>query len=132
MAKEEEKQEQEIQELEAVGFTEAPASINVKFLWQGFDTMLTIRDDKVNAALAKYRVAIEYLEKMGAAPTPQRYGNANANAQQAGGNGGEAPLCPTHGKPMLPSKHGEGFYCPVKIAEDDGTGKPVYCKQRVK
>jgi hypothetical protein len=43
-----------------------------------------------------------------------------------------APLCPTHNKPMKPSKYGDGWYCPVKVADDDGTGKAVYCKQRVK
>lgn len=40
---------------------------------------------------------------------------------------GSPPLCPIHNKPMKPSQHG-GWFCPVKIAEDDGTGKPVYCK----
>jgi hypothetical protein len=40
---------------------------------------------------------------------------------------GGAPLCPIHKKPMKPSQHG-GWFCPVKIAEDDGSGKPVYCK----
>jgi len=43
----------------------------------------------------------------------------------------EPPLCPVHNVRMKRSKYG-GWYCPVKIADDDGTGKPVYCKQRVK
>ena len=42
-----------------------------------------------------------------------------------------APQCPTHNRPMQPSKHG-GYFCPVKVADDDGTGKAAYCKQRVK
>jgi hypothetical protein len=54
-------------------------------------------------------------------------------SHQAGNDtNGNAPTCPTHGKPMQPSKHGGGWFCPVKVADDDGTGKPVYCKQRGK
>ena len=139
MAKEEKQKEQEeVQPQEAMfAEAEAPASINVKFLWRGFDTMLTIRDAKVSTALKKYEAAIGHLEKMGATPTPSRnYGNSraspNASDQQSGGNGeGEAPLCPTHNQPMKPSQYG-GWYCTVKIADDDGTGKAVYCKQKAK
>jgi hypothetical protein len=47
-----------------------------------------------------------------------------------GGNGDSGRLCSTHGTPMRPSKHGSGFYCPQVVAPDDGTGKPVYCKQK--
>jgi hypothetical protein len=43
-----------------------------------------------------------------------------------------APLCPTHGRPMKARKHGSGWDCPVEIAEDDGTGRPFDCKQRVR
>ena len=39
------------------------------------------------------------------------------------------PSCPTHNRPMQRGKRGD-WYCPVKVADDDGTGKPVYCKQR--
>ena len=85
--------------------------------------MLTLRDDSGAALLPKVQAAIEHLNKMGAQP----------NGKGNGGNGGNgnAPTCPTHGRPMKPSKHG-GWYCPVKVADDDGTGKPVYCKQKVK
>jgi len=117
---------------------EAPASLNTYYISPGgFRWQFTIRPGlaakEMTALLERARKAEEWLTKKGYTPyVPFKTGNANAGGQQAGGNGGEAPLCPTHGKPMLPSKHGEGYYCPVKIAEDDGTGKPVYCKQRVK
>ena len=42
-------------------------------------------------------------------------------------SGGGPPLCPIHNKPMKPSQHG-GWFCPIKIADDDGSGQPVYCK----
>jgi len=44
---------------------------------------------------------------------------------------GQAPLCPTHGTPMRESQYG-GWYCPVKVADDGGDGRPVYCRQKVK
>lgn len=129
MTKEKEQQE-EAQHQETV-FTEAPASINIKFVWHGFDTMLTIRDARVNVALKKYEAAIGHLEKMGAKPTPARnYGgnraNANASGQQAGGNGEDKPkycthkndepgFCPVHGKELKKSKHHPGYYCPTKL-----------------
>jgi len=105
-------------------FTEAPASINVRFTWRGFDTMLTLRDTSGKALLDKMAVALDALEKMGAEPTGYR-GNSQNN------NNGEAPLCPTHGQPMKPSKYG-GWFCAVKIADDDGAGKAIYCRQKVK
>jgi hypothetical protein len=109
-------------------FTEAPASINVKFKWRGFDTMLTLRDVSGKALLEKMGTALDTLEKMGAKPNGYR-GNGQNNSN---GNNSEAPLCPTHNKPMKRSKFGNGWYCPVKIADDDGTGKAVYCKQKVR
>jgi hypothetical protein len=125
---------EEGQIFKVAGFTEAPASINFRFDWKGWNIQLTIRDEKVNTALKKMEAAIGHLEGMGAKPLSRRSAGADSGGDsQANGNQGEAPLCPTHGKPMLPSKHRSGeWYCPVKIAEDDGTGKPVYCKQKVK
>jgi len=40
--------------------------------------------------------------------------------------GGTPPVCPIHGTPMKVGKH--GWFCPTKIAENDGSGRPVYCK----
>jgi predicted glycosyltransferase len=48
---------------------EAKYSVNVKFNLQGFDTQLTLREDeKLDELLKKFRVAIDYLEKVGATP----------------------------------------------------------------
>jgi len=115
------------------GFTEAPASFNVKAISPaGFDVMLTLRDGDTEALMSRMHKALGWLVSKGYQPTGRRSGGGG-NAQVNSGNQGEAPLCPTHNKPMLASKHRDGeWYCPVKIAEDDGTGKPVYCKQKVK
>jgi len=107
-------------------FTEAPASINIRFTWRGFDTMLTLRDTSGKALLDKMATVLDHLEKLGAQPQGNGY-RSNGNGQ----SNSNAPLCPTHGQPMKASKYG-GWYCAVKIAEDDGTGKAVYCKQKVK
>lgn len=105
------------------GYTEAPASFTVKAISpQGFDCMLTIRDNDSGKLMPRALKALEWLGAQGFTPTG-RGGRGNAN--------GNAPLCPTHGTPMKPSK-GKGWYCPQKVADDDGTGKPVYCKQTVK
>jgi len=114
------------------GFTEAPASFNVKAISpQGFDVMLTLRDGDTKALMGRVEGALAWLASKGFQPTGRRSGSSG-NSQANNGNQSEAPLCPTHSKSMLPSKHGSGWYCPVKIADDDGTGKAVYCKQRVK
>ena len=102
-------------------WTEAPISVTIKFGLRGFDTMLTIRGESGVEVLPKLQGALDWLQKAGAAPTT-RGGNGNAGA----------PLCPTHGTPMKRSQHGSGWYCPQKVADDDGTGKPVYCKQKIK
>lgn len=108
-------------------FTEAPASFNVKaYSPQGFDIMLTLRDADTGALLKRANSALEWMLKHGYSPT-RRSGNGGNSGQQD--NGGEPPLCPTHNKPMKASKHG-GWFCTAKIADDDGTGKPVYCKQK--
>ena len=44
---------------------------------------------------------------------------------------GDTPICPTHKSVMKRSQHG-GWFCSVKVADDDGRGKPIYCKQSVK
>lgn len=47
-------------------------------------------------------------------------------AAGSSGNGAtnDAPTCPVHGTPMLPSKKGSGYYCPKKV-EDGG-----YCRAK--
>lgn len=110
---------------ENVTFTEAPVSFNVKASYEGYDVMLTIRDSDTGRLMDRAIRALEWMQEHGFEPTSRgRNGNESHQAEQA-------PLCPTHNQPMKRSKHG-GWYCPVKVADDDGTGKPVYCKQRIK
>lgn len=101
-------------------WTEAPASVNVRAQLRGFDVMLTLRGDTGRDVLARLGAALDYLEAHGAAPTTARPGGALA----------DAPACPTHGAPMRQGKRG-GWYCPAKLADDGGDGRPVYCRQRV-
>ncbi len=45
---------------------------------------------------------------------------------------GPAPLCPTHGVLMKPSKHRAGeFYCSAKIGADQTTGTGIYCTEKM-
>jgi len=107
-------------------FAEAPASWNTKYLRpDGFVCQLTLRAATGADLLPQTDKAIEWLKSHGCQPM----NGYEVNGQSAGN--GNAPTCPTHGQPMKPSKYG-GWYCAVKIAEDGGDGKPVYCKQKVK
>ena len=112
-------------------FAEAPVSWNTRYTSsQGFDCQLTLRGTDPAAVL---KTAAEIMAKMADAGIAPASGNGHCKAQTVSTPAqGEAPLCPAHGTPMKPSQHGAGWYCPSKIAEDDGTGKPVYCKQRAK
>ena len=99
--------------------TEAPASVTVKLAYRGHDVMLTLRGLDGRSVLGRLDVALTWLEQHGATPAP-----VGARAAAA------APTCPTHGGAMKAGKRG-GWFCPVKIADDDGAGRPIYCRQRV-
>lgn len=110
-------------------FTEAPASATARVISPvtGLEWMLTTRAATTRELLGQVRTLETWLIENGWHAAPARAEAAhNGNGQAAQG---DAPLCPTHGKPMKQGKGG-GWYCPVKLLEDDGTGKPVYCKQR--
>jgi len=108
---------------------EAPVSWTVRYTSpEGFDCMLTLRGTEVKAVMGQAKAAVEAMVKAGCKPqashTPAvASGNGNGHSDDA------APMCPTHNKPMKRSQRG-GWYCPAKVADDDGTGKPVYCKQK--
>jgi len=110
---------------EPTSFSEAPVSFNVRCTSPaGFDCMLTLRAIDAADLMPRALKALEWLTAQGFTAGPVRTshtGNGNSNA----------PTCPTHHTPMKASQHG-GWYCPVKVADDDGTGKPVYCKQKSK
>ena len=115
---------------QALAFSEAPASINT-FVTSpaGFSYQLTMRAGRVGDLLAQARTLEAWLVENGWTPASKAQGKAQAQAVPGDAGQGEAPTCPTHGRPMKPGKNG-GWYCPAKLLEDDGTGKPVYCKQR--
>lgn len=112
---------------EPATFSEAPASINLRFSYKNYHGIqLTLRANSGQEVLRKLSGALAKLAEMGATP-------AGAGAQSQGEDGNSAaPPCPTHGTLMKRSKHGDGHYCPQKIADDDGAGRPVYCKQQSK
>lgn len=114
----------------ALQLPEAPASVTVKVMYRGFDVMLTLRDIDGRAALGKLDAALGWFEAHGATPAP----TYNSRPARQGAPIGDtttaaAPVCPTHNRPMKPGRKG-GFFCPTKIADDDGTGRPVYCRHR--
>ena len=109
-------------------FSEAPASATVKVTTPGgYDLMITFRATRVADLLQQAQTVEGWLIAHNFTPAPAFKGNGKPSQGDAAP--ADAPLCPTHQKPMKPGKNG-GWYCPVKLLEDDGTGKPVYCKQR--
>ena len=96
--------------------------------------MLTIRGTNSAELMPRALKALDWLTAQGFTPTgrcqapPAPVANGNS-APAANGNGEAAPICPSHNKPMKPSRFG-GWYCPVKVADDDGSGKAVFCKQQ--
>jgi len=114
---------------ENMAFAEAPASWTVRYRTpDGFDAMLTLRAKSGRDVLERAESAMKWLREKGYIP---QAGGLSPKGDNGEGASQEAPMCPTHQKPMKRSQHG-GWYCPAKIADDDGTGKPVYCKQKVK
>jgi hypothetical protein len=115
-------------------FTEAPASATVKVTSAaGYEWLLTTRANTSGELLDRLYPIEAWLQKHKWQPATRKpqAAQAAANGSAAPANGA-IPLCPTHNSPMKPSKHGTGYFCPVKVADDDGTGKPVYCKQSIK
>ena len=111
-----------------VQWTEAPASATLRVVTpQGYEILLTNRANTMSLLLGQLAALETWLSEHNWTPAPTR--TAAAPAAQAQQGEGDAPLCPTHGKPMRQGKGG-GWFCPVKVADDDGTGKPVYCRQR--
>ena len=100
---------------------EAPASATLRLDYRGHDLLFTLRDHDGRSVLARLDAALDYLDTHDSTPAVPTAPRAIAN--------GAAPICPTHGQPLLPSKRGTGYYCPA-VVEDDGTGKPAYCRHK--
>jgi hypothetical protein len=127
-------------------FSEAPASVTIRFILDGYDCMLTLRDIAGQAALTRLQGAMTVLAAMGAAPRARDYEQHAAREYEQGvthpnGNGTPppaqdafnriAPKCPRHGIEMKPSKFG-GWYCGEKVGTNPNTGKTTFCDQKIK
>lgn len=98
-------------------FTEAPASLNLRFDYKGYTgIMLTLRAGSGLEVLARLDVALTKLDKIGATPAGARAGGLAASQESA-------PVCKYHGAMKRSKKHG-GWFCPAKMG--DGS----YCKEK--
>jgi len=119
---------------------EAPCSVTARVDFHGAkDVLLTFRGHDGRSTLKQLAQALDWIWALDApanAPAPAPAAPA-AYAQPANGAGmpqaGAGQVCPTHGLALKPSKNRPGeFYCPQKIADDNGAGKPLYCQFKVK
>ena len=106
---------------------EAPCSATVRVNWRGHELLLTLRGFDGAATLTRLGRALDWLEGQGATPASGKPGQRGERSQAPAAAAG--PVCPTHGRPMKQGKRG-GWFCPAVVAEDDGAGRPVYCRQR--
>lgn len=109
-------------------FTEAPASINLRFDYRGANIQLTLRESSGLVLLNKLDVVMDHLENRGAVFSGQRSGgNAGAAGESAAG-----PVCPDGHGPMKPStkKPGE-YFCPATVGNHPQTGKKLYCAHKI-
>ena len=105
---------------------EAPCSATVRVNWRGHELLLTLRGFEGASTLTRLGRALDWLEGQGATPASGQRGQGQAAAASSSSAG---PVCQTHGRPMKQGRRG-GWFCPVKVADDDGAGRPVYCRQR--
>lgn len=103
---------------------EAPR-FTARVLIGGLDCLLTVPAWAAPEDLGRLVGLAEALAALGAAPAPSGPGpfasGAGARLPEPG-----APSCPAHGTPMRQGR--KGWFCPRRVAEDDGTGRPAYCK----
>lgn len=98
---------------------EAPAAASVKVLDpDGREWILTLRTATVAELLPRVSFLGEWLTSHNWTPSAPRPAPTTATT--------DAPTCPTHGCAMKQGKR--GWYCPTKILDDGGDGRPVYCK----
>jgi hypothetical protein len=99
-------------------WTEAPASINIKFIFDGYDTMLTLRGESGAEVLPKLKDAIGWLAEHGAQPNDYASGN---------GSEPETHVCPIHHVAMRRrEKQGDVWYSHKAINPD--TGEEYWCR----
>lgn len=106
----------------AATHAEAPASATVKATHTatGYEWLLTCRADSVRDLVARVEYLTTWLADNGWTPATSRPAAPSSTATA------DAPVCPTHGCAMKQGRR--GWYCPTKILDDGGDGKPIYCK----
>lgn len=105
-------------------WTEAPASVNIKFTFNGYDTMLTLRGDSGADVLPKLQTAIGWLADHGAEPNGGSIARDNGNGN---GNEPEAHVCPIHHVAMRRrEKNGDVWYSHKAINPE--TGAEYWCR----
>lgn len=107
------------------GFTEAPASFNVKAISPaGFNVQLTLRDTNATQLWERAQRALQWLADNKFTPTSARNSGGGGNGPCAdAGNGSkycdekrdDPGFCPVHGKEMKRSQFHAGYYCPTKL-----------------
>ena len=120
----------EAQPATASGNGAAFASWTVKaFDADGFDCMLTLRDDDTQRLMGRAVKSLEWLKKQGFEPLPprRRNGGQPAAAAPAAGNGGEAPAwCNIHSAKMnRHEKNGDVWYSHKAHNQD---GSEFWCR----
>lgn len=110
---------------QTASFSEAPASINLRFDYRGANIQLTLRDVSGAALLTKLDPILDYLEKIGAT-LPAASGGATPVASPG------TPVCPDGHGPMKASiKKPGSFFCSAVVGTHPQTGKKLYCTHKV-
>lgn len=105
----------------ASALPEAPAAASVKVLDpDGREWILTVRTSTVAELLPRITFLGEWLGAHSWTPATGKPAAPSTTATA------DAPTCPTHGCAMKQGRR--GWYCPTKILDDGGDGRPVYCK----
>ena len=100
---------------------EAPCAATVKVLDpDGREWLLTVRTSTVAELLPRVTFLGEWLTSHEWKPAAARPSTSTTAAA------GDPPICPTHGCAMKQGRR--GWFCPTKILDDGGDGRPVYCK----
>jgi hypothetical protein len=100
-------------------WTEAPASVKLKFEFRGFDTMLTLRGESGAEVLPKLEAAITWLGEHGA--------GGLLTLSSGNGNEPETKVCPLHGVAMKKrEKYGDVWWSHQAI--NPATGEKFWCR----
>lgn len=106
----------------ASALPEAPAAASVKVCDpDGREWILTLRTTTAAELLSRVVFLGEWLTSHQWTPAASKPSTSTTAAA------GDPPICPTHKRPMQRGRR--GWFCSARIADDDGTGKPAFCRQ---